>query len=148
MVHGCRASGLHALCQPKEGLLPSIDFRSEKNARAEALAVMTEKRTCQECGAELPANAPQGLCPRCLARMGLGLAPTVALHTSDFHLERTGTMIGRYKLLEQIGQGGFGVVFMAEQTEPIQRKVALKIIKAGMDTKEVVTRFEAERQTS
>ena len=60
--------------------------------------------------------------------------------------EQPGTVIGRYKLLQQIGEGGFGLVFMAEQTEPVQRKVALKIIKPGMDTKEVVARFEAERQ--
>ncbi len=55
-------------------------------------------------------------------------------------------MIGRYKLLQKIGEGGFGVVYMAEQVEPVQRKVALKIIKAGMDSKEVIARFEAERQ--
>ena len=54
--------------------------------------------------------------------------------------------IGRYKLLEQIGEGGFGVVFMAEQEEPVRRQVALKIIKLGMDTRQVVARFEAERQ--
>ncbi len=57
-----------------------------------------------------------------------------------------GSRIGRYKLLEEIGEGGFGVVFMAEQTEPVVRRVALKLIKLGMDTKEVVARFEAERQ--
>jgi len=55
-------------------------------------------------------------------------------------------LIGRYKLLEQIGEGGFGVVWMAEQEAPVRRRVALKIIKLGMDTKEVVARFEAERQ--
>ena len=60
--------------------------------------------------------------------------------------ERTGTMIGRYKLLQKIGEGGFGVVYMAEQKEPVKRRVALKIIKLGMDTKQVVARFEAERQ--
>src|SRR6185295_7302118 len=60
--------------------------------------------------------------------------------------ERPGIVIGPYKLLQQIGEGGMGVVFMAEQTEPIQRTVALKIIKAGMDTKQVIARFEAERQ--
>ena len=60
--------------------------------------------------------------------------------------ERPGTVIGRYKLLEQIGAGGFGVVFMAQQLEPVRRKVALKIIKPGMDSKEVIARFEAERQ--
>src|SRR5579864_3017364 len=57
-----------------------------------------------------------------------------------------GTVIGSYKLLEQIGEGGFGVVFMAEQLEPIRRKVALKVLKPGMDTRQVVARFEAERQ--
>ena len=55
-------------------------------------------------------------------------------------------MIGRYKLLEQIGEGGFGVVYVAEQQEPVRRQVALKIIKLGMDTRQVVARFEAERQ--
>jgi serine/threonine protein kinase/tetratricopeptide (TPR) repeat protein len=60
--------------------------------------------------------------------------------------ERPGAVIGPYKLLEQIGEGGFGVVFMAEQTQPIRRKVALKVLKPGMDTRQIVGRFEAERQ--
>src|SRR5437899_2728007 len=60
--------------------------------------------------------------------------------------ERPGTVIGPYKLLEQIGEGGFGVVFMAEQQHPIRRKVALKVLKPGMDTRQVIARFEAERQ--
>src|SRR6516162_597153 len=60
--------------------------------------------------------------------------------------EEHGTVIGPYKLLEQIGEGGFGVVFMAEQTGPVRRKVALKILRPGMDTRQVVARFEAERQ--
>ena len=60
--------------------------------------------------------------------------------------EGPGTVIGRYKLLERIGEGGMAVVYMAEQAEPIRRKVALKIIKLGMDTKQVIARFEAERQ--
>src|SRR5207249_875796 len=60
--------------------------------------------------------------------------------------ERPGTVIGPYKLLEQIGEGGFGVVFMAEQQEPLRRKVALKVIKPGMDSRQVIARFEAERQ--
>jgi serine/threonine protein kinase/tetratricopeptide (TPR) repeat protein len=59
---------------------------------------------------------------------------------------RPGTVIGPYKLLEQIGEGGFGVVFMAEQQQPVRRKVALKVLKPGMDTRQVVARFEAERQ--
>ena len=60
--------------------------------------------------------------------------------------EAPGTQIGPYKLLEQIGEGGMGTVYVAEQKHPVRRKVALKIIKPGMDTKEVVARFEAERQ--
>jgi WD40 repeat protein/serine/threonine protein kinase len=61
--------------------------------------------------------------------------------------ERVGTLVaGRYKLLEQIGEGGFGIVFMAEQQQPVRRKVALKVLKPGMDTRQVVARFEAERQ--
>ncbi|MHC4561002.1 MAG: serine/threonine protein kinase, partial [Planctomycetota bacterium] len=60
--------------------------------------------------------------------------------------EEPGTTIDKYKLLEQIGEGGFGVVYMAEQEKPIRRKVALKIIKLGMDTRQVIARFEAERQ--
>jgi tetratricopeptide (TPR) repeat protein len=60
--------------------------------------------------------------------------------------EGPGTVIGPYKLLEPIGEGGFGVVFLAEQTEPVRRRVALKVLKPGMDTRQVVARFEAERQ--
>jgi Protein kinase domain len=60
--------------------------------------------------------------------------------------EKPGDRIGRYKLLQQIGEGGCGVVYMAEQEEPVRRRVALKVIKLGMDTKSVIVRFEAERQ--
>ena len=60
--------------------------------------------------------------------------------------EGEGTMIGPYKLMEQIGEGGMGLVFVAEQHQPVRRKVALKVIKPGMDTRQVVARFEAERQ--
>src|SRR6516162_4649469 len=57
-----------------------------------------------------------------------------------------GTVIGPYKLLQQLGEGGMGVVFMAEQTEPVRRRVALKVIKPGLDSAQVLARFEAERQ--
>src|SRR5947209_5431571 len=60
--------------------------------------------------------------------------------------EKPGAVIGPYKLLQQIGEGGMGTVFMAEQTQPVRRKVALKLIKAGMDSRQVIARFEAERQ--
>lgn len=61
-------------------------------------------------------------------------------------LETVGTEIGPYKLLEQIGEGGFGVVYLAEQKQPLRRRVALKILKPGMDSRQIVARFEAERQ--
>ena len=73
----------------------------------------------------------------------ISLAETSGAH----HLtEKAGTLIGPYKLLEQIGEGGMGVVYMAEQQEPVTRQVAVKIIKPGMDTRQVIARFEAERQ--
>ena len=69
---------------------------------------------------------------------------------SNLEKEKTsalvGTQIGPYKVLQEIGEGGFGVVYMAEQTQPVDRKVALKIIKPGMDSREIIARFEAERQ--
>jgi serine/threonine protein kinase len=74
--------------------------------------------------------------------------PAPVIQTVDFPSirERPGTKIGPYKLMEQIGEGGFGLVFVAEQTQPVRRMVALKIIKPGMDSKQVIARFEAERQ--
>jgi eukaryotic-like serine/threonine-protein kinase len=72
-----------------------------------------------------------------------GLNSTV---TRDVPAERVGSIIGRYKLLQQIGEGGFGAVYMAEQEKPVRRLVALKIIKPGMDTSQVIARFESERQ--
>src|SRR6516165_4694528 len=60
--------------------------------------------------------------------------------------QTAGSLVGSYKLLEQIGEGGCGVVYLAEQTEPVHRRVALKLIKPGMDTRQVLARFEAERQ--
>src|SRR5262245_13365385 len=74
-------------------------------------------------------------------------APPTPEPTSDEQItEMPGTVIGPYKLLEQIGEGGFGVGYMAEQLQPVRRKVALKVLKPGMDTRQVVARFEAERQ--
>ena len=70
---------------------------------------------------------------------------TIKLDIEDAPDEAVGQTLGRYKLLERVGEGGCGVVYVAEQTEPVRRRVALKVIKLGMDTKQVVARFEAER---
>ncbi|MGB7347491.1 MAG: serine/threonine-protein kinase [Pirellulaceae bacterium] len=88
-------------------------------------------------------NAGEFLIQPTLDSADSNLAPT--LDTVDIS-ERAGSKVDRYKLLEKIGEGGFGVVYMAQQSEPIRRRVALKIIKLGMDTEQVVARFEAERQ--
>jgi serine/threonine protein kinase len=74
------------------------------------------------------------------------LRPAPLLPPASPLTEKPGDRIGRYKLLQQIGEGGCGVVYMAEQEEPVRRRVALKVIKLGMDTKNVIARFEAERQ--
>jgi serine/threonine protein kinase len=74
-------------------------------------------------------------------------APAVEVPTREQTvIERPGTVIGSYRLIETIGEGGFGIIFKAEQERPVQRCVALKVIKPGMDTREVIARFEAERQ--
>ena len=70
--------------------------------------------------------------------------PTIRIESAP--AEEVSDRIGRYKILQKLGEGGCGVVYMAEQTEPVRRKVALKVIKLGMDTKQVIARFEAERQ--
>src|SRR5262249_20150257 len=76
----------------------------------------------------------------------LAARPAAMTVTADWSAEAAGTVIGPYKLLEQLGEGGFGVVFLAEQTQPVRRLVALKVIKPGMDSRQVMSRFEAERQ--
>ena len=73
--------------------------------------------------------------------------PTIKLdQAAGTRDETVGQTLGRYKLLERVGEGGCGVVYVAEQTQPVRRRVALKVIKLGMDTREVIARFEAERQ--
>jgi serine/threonine protein kinase/WD40 repeat protein len=115
-------------------------------------------RICPGCGTPLAADAPAGLCLVCLLKTDLATKPGAEVDPGDPAATRrstiavtpiteaAGTVIGRYKLLQQIGEGGCGVVYMAEQAEPVRRRVALKVIKLGMDTKEVIARFEAERQ--
>ena len=103
---------------------------------------------CAECGGELPPGLPRALCPHCALRAAAALSAGLSQPPPGMPaaLAQPGDRIGRYKLLQQIGEGGCGVVFMAEQEEPIRRKVALKVIKLGMDTRSVIARFEAERQ--
>jgi len=81
-----------------------------------------------------------------LEEPAVAVADDMTVHCEQDSLEKPGTLIGPYKLLQQIGEGGMGVVYMAEQTEPVERRVALKIIKPGMDTRQVIARFEAEQQ--
>ncbi len=123
---------------------------------------MTESRKCSRCGVVLSPDAPGGHCLPCLLQLGLasdaetdplGVPPSGSLTvesadagTPNVLAEKPGDRIGHYKLLQQIGEGGCGVVYMAEQEEPVRRRVALKIIKLGMDTRNVIARFEAERQ--
>jgi WD40 repeat protein/serine/threonine protein kinase len=102
----------------------------------------------QACGSDLALRARVEELLRAHRDAGafLGGADTPDATCDQTIAERPETVIGPYKLLEQIGEGGFGVVFMAEQTQPVRRRVALKILKPGMDTRQVVARFEAERQ--
>ena len=107
---------------------------------------MAEKGQCCQCGARLSESVPYGLCPKCLIKVGLEGKADAKVDNPPL-IEAPGTKIGHYELLELIGEGGMGLVYLAEQKEPVRRKVALKIVKLGMDTKEVVARFETERQT-
>src|SRR5258707_10870037 len=114
---------------------------------------MAEAHRCPECGADIPAGASLTLCQTCLRK--LVAQPTELVPTAEPSLafvpsvpltEKCEDRIGSYKLLEKIGEGGCGVVYVAQQERPVRRRVALKVIKLGMDTQQVVARFEAERQ--
>ena len=101
---------------------------------------MTASSHCQQCGALLPLRALGGLCPRCVGRRLLAPLPPA----SD--ADATGLKCGRYHLAKKLGEGGGGIVYLAEQEEPVRRTVALKLLKPGMDSRAVIARFEAERQ--
>jgi serine/threonine protein kinase len=114
---------------------------------------MAEPIKCSRCGADLTPGSPGGHCPQCLLNFGLtpieepDEAKINDPQRSDIRAnEKSGDRIGYYQLVRQIGEGGMGTVWMAEQMEPVRRQVALKIIKLGMDTKRAVAQFEAERQ--
>ncbi len=115
---------------------------------------MTNNQVCTKCGAKMASDVtPEGLCPRCLLQLGLEAqgnefdegAWLQALEPPNNKAEIPG-FIGLYRILEVLGEGGMGLVYLAEQREPIRRRVALKVIKLGMDTKQVIARFESERQ--
>ena len=108
---------------------------------------MADTQSCPECGAILPSDSDVRLCAQCLLRMALETetrAITEPLHKGIE--EEAGRQFGPYKTLHRLGRGGMGAVYLAEQQQPIRRLVALKVIKPGMDTREVIARFESERQ--
>src|SRR5215467_10757104 len=106
--------------------------------------------SCPQCGAELGSGDPAGLCPKCLIQ-GAFDSSTGA---DEFRTQTTGIAtavagdedFGRYQILRPLGEGGMGTVYLAEQHEPIRRRVALKVVKLGMDTAQVLARFDNERQ--
>ncbi len=106
-----------------------------------------DQRLNDACGGDAKLRAEVESLLEAYAQAGPFMAePSVEPAPTESLGEGPGTTVGRYRLLQLIGEGGFGAVFMAEQREPVKRTVALKIIKLGMDTKQVIARFEAERQ--
>ena len=95
---------------------------------------------CPKCGARLSPSLLGDVCPNCV------LGAAFEFGGPNAPQSEVAEEIGPYRLLEKIGEGGLGVVYMAEQKEPIRRRVAIKLIKPGMDSREVIARFEAERQ--
>ena len=104
---------------------------------------MPNRRICSECGALLPEELARGPCPVCALRGALALSGGDA---AGVVTEHPGAQIGPYRLVKKLGEGGYGIVYLAEQSEPLRRRVALKVIKPGMDSRQVIARFEAERQ--
>jgi non-specific serine/threonine protein kinase/serine/threonine-protein kinase len=93
-----------------------------------------------------PADATLEACPACLVALGFGSSASAASETRDGESSGRPERIGRYRILDVLGQGGMGIVYLAEQSEPIRRRVALKLVKLGMDSRQVIARFESERQ--
>src|ERR1035441_5677613 len=116
---------------------------------------MSEPRKCSKCGAELPAGAASGHCPQCLLQLGFATTQPAAPVLNKTVIipfvpgppgEKEGDRIGRYTLLEKLGEGGMGTVWKAEQTGPVRLTVALKVIKPGMEAKEAIARFEGRSE--
>ncbi|MBV8728240.1 MAG: serine/threonine protein kinase, partial [Acidobacteriia bacterium] len=104
---------------------------------------------CPQCAAELASDDPAGLCPRCLiqgAFDGSTAGKQAGTQTIDTAESIGNDDFGRYQIIRPIGEGGMGTVYLAEQREPIRRRVALKVVKLGMDTSQVLARFGNERQ--
>jgi serine/threonine protein kinase len=101
---------------------------------------MANNEHCPKCGARLAPGLLGETCPNC------ALEAAFEFRGPNANVPEAITQVGPFKLLEKIGEGGLGVVYMAEQKEPIRRRVAVKLIKPGMDSREVIARFEAERQ--
>ena len=133
---------------------PPPNARREETIFAAVLAVPSGERANyldQACGADVQLRQRVELLLRSHEEAGKFLEPgqpvaerTVVLPAPD--AEKPGDVIGHYKIREKLGEGGCGVVYVAEQMEPVRRRVALKVIKLGMDTRNVIARFEAERQ--
>jgi len=115
-------------------------------ARSQSTPEARERYLDQVCGSDPDLRSQVVSLLQAEAAAGDFLSQTVLGDLDEPEAEGPGARIGPYKLLEKIGEGGFGSVYVAEQEKPIQRRVALKIIKLGMDTRQVVARFEAERQ--
>ena len=135
-----------------EGLVASRDEAGIMNREKEIFSIAAELETPQERAAYLKGACGDDTALREAVEELLGahfevhdFLPTMPGDIAPL-TEGEGSVIGRYKLLQKLGEGGFGIVYMAEQREPVKRRVALKVIKLGMDTKHVVGRFEAERQ--
>ncbi|HEX5271429.1 MAG TPA: serine/threonine-protein kinase, partial [Gemmataceae bacterium] len=128
----------------KELFLAALDVAPEGRAAWLERECAGDPGLCEHLRLMLAAHdAPQSLLDRPAASPAReGAGPTVDQPAA----EGPGTLVGPYKLLEPIGEGGMGAVWMAQQTEPVRRLVAVKLIKAGMDSRQVVARFEAERQ--
>src|SRR5262245_48151549 len=97
---------------------------------------------CPQCGAELSSGDPAGLCPKCLIDGAFDTSAPTDAATAPI----TDDDFGRYHILRVLGEGGMGTVYLAEQREPIRRQVALKVVKLGTNTSQVLARFSHERQ--